>query len=623
MMQNYDEMIQEKAQIVFMEMEKRVSAEDMVRIRAAYELACEAHAEQKRKSGEPYIIHPIVVANIVAIELKLGANPVIAAFLHDVVEDTAYTMDDIRQRFGDDVAFLVSVVTKKSTGNYEISKQVDNYKQMLNSIHYDIRALLVKLADRLHNMRTLSSMRPDKQMKIAGETDFFYAPLANRLGLYNVKIELENLSFRYRCPHEYELIAGLIQKDKEGHQERLTVFTEKIREVLKQNGMDAQINIVHRAPYSIWRKMRKSGDDFSHIPFRHVVEVVFTCTDEEQEKDLALRIYSRLTNVFNEKPCGIINYIDSPKENGYQSFHVQLLSNYGCWEEVHISSERMARASQLGVVAERSEDNVRRWIDKFRTVLKDLEFHQKEGDFIENVVTTFYNDDILVFTPKGKPVNLPKRATALDFAFEIHSHIGEHAHYARINGLLASIKTELHRGDIVEIVTNPDIHPLQEWTEHVLTYKAKGFLKRYFAKQEKPMFHFCPNCHPIPGEEVIGFKEADGTITVHKRNCPIAIGLASQKGDSIVSVDYAENPSMLYPVCIQILAVDRFHLLSDMIDSITNELNLSIISLSTNTVDCIVNCTITFSVHSFGELQTIIAQIAAIEGVEEVKRIKI
>jgi len=621
MMQNYNKIIQEKAQVVFMEMEKRVSAEDMTRIRAAFELAREAHAEQKRKSGEPYIIHPIAVATIVAEELKLGANPVIAAFLHDVVEDTAYTIDDIRQRFGDDVAFLVSVVTKKSTGHYEISKQVDNYKQMLNSIHYDIRALLVKLADRLHNMRTLSSMRPDKQMKIAGETDFFYAPLANLLGLYNVKIELENLSFRYRCPHEYEMIAGLIQKDKDSQQKRLTAFTEKIREVLKQNGIDAQINTVYRAPYSIWRKMRKSGDDFSHIPFRHVVEVVFTCTDEEQEKDMALHIYSRLTNVFNEKPCGIINYIDSPKENGYQSFHVQLLSNYGCWEEVHISSERMARASQLGVVAERSEDNVRRWIDKFRTVLKDLEFHQKEGDFIENVVTTFYNDDILVFTPKGKPVIFPKRATALDFAFEIHSHIGEHAHYARINGQLASVKTELHRGDIVEIGTNADITPKPDWMEHVLTYKAKGFLKRYFAKQEKSNFHFCSNCHPIPGEEVIGFKEADGSITVHKRNCPIAIGLASKKGDSIVSVDYKESPAALYPVAIQILAVDRYHLLSDMIDSITNELNLSIGSLTTNTVDCIVNCTITFSVHSFGELQTIISHIAAIDGVEEVKQV--
>ena len=621
MKQNYDMMIEEKVLRVLSEMEKRVSIEDMARIHEAYELAREAHAEQKRKSGEPYIIHPIAVATIVAEELKLGANPVIAAFLHDVVEDTDYTMDDIRQRFGDDVAFLVSVVTKKSTGNYEISKQVDNYKQMLNSIHYDIRALLVKLADRLHNMRTLGSMPPHKQMKIAGETDFFYAPLANRLGLYNVKIELENLSFRYRCPHEYELIANLIQKDREKHQERLNIFTARIREVLANEGIKVQVKIIYRAPYSIWRKMRKSGDDFNHIQFRHIVEVMYACEDERQEKDMALRIYSRLTDAFNEKPCGIINYIDSPKENGYQSFHVQLLCDYGCWEEVHISSERMVRASQLGVVAERSEDNVRRWIEKFRTVLKDMEFHQKEGDFIENVVTTFYNDDIMVFTPKGLPVNLPKRATALDFAFEIHSHIGEHAHYVRINGQLASVKTELHRGDIVEIVTNPNIQPQKDWTEHVLTYKAKGFLKRYFAKQEKPSFHFCNHCQPIPGEEVIGFKETDGTITVHKRNCPIAIGLASQQGDSIVSVDYKETPDALYPVVIQILAIDRFHLLSDMINCITNELRLSIGSLSTTTTDCIVQCTIRFSVHSFSELQTIISQVSAIDGVEEVKKL--
>ena len=621
MKQNYDMMIEEKVLRVLSEMEKRVSIEDMARIHEAYELAREAHAEQKRKSGEPYIIHPIAVATIVAEELKLGANPVIAAFLHDVVEDTDYTMDDIRQRFGDDVAFLVSVVTKKSTGNYEISKQVDNYKQMLNSIHYDIRALLVTLADRLHNMRTLGSMPPHKQMKIAGETDFFYAPLANRLGLYNVKIELENLSFRYRCPHEYELIANLIQKDREKHQERLNIFTARIREVLANEGIKVQVKIIYRAPYSIWRKMRKSGDDFNHIQFRHIVEVMYACEDERQEKDMALRIYSRLTDAFNEKPCGIINYIDSPKENGYQSFHVQLLCDYGCWEEVHISSERMVRASQLGVVAERSEDNVRRWIEKFRTVLKDMEFHQKEGDFIENVVTTFYNDDIMVFTPKGLPVNLPKRATALDFAFEIHSHIGEHAHYVRINGQLASIKTELHRGDIVEIVTNPNIQPQKDWTEHVLTYKAKGFLKRYFAKQEKPSFHFCNHCQPIPGEEVIGFKETDGTITVHKRNCPIAIGLASQQGDSIVSVDYKETPDALYPVVIQILAIDRFHLLSDMINCITNELRLSIGSLSTTTTDCIVQCTIRFSVHSFSELQTIISQVSAIDGVEEVKKL--
>ena len=621
MKQNYDMMIREKAERVFGVMEKRVSAQDVERIRAAFELAKTAHADQKRKSGEPYIFHPIAVANIVAEELMLGANPVIAAFLHDVVEDTDFTIDDIQQRFGDDVAFLVRVVTKQEKEHYEMSRQMDNYKQMLDSIHYDIRALLVKLADRLHNMRTLNSMRPDKQMKIAGETDYFYAPLANRLGLYNIKVELENLSLRYRCPHEYGELQAKIQRDKELREGRMTAFISKINEVLEQNDIHARVTAEYREPYSLWRKMRKTGVDFYHLPDRHFVEIVFPCENVEQEKDMVLKIYSRLTSVFREKPCGILNYIDSPKENGYQSFHVHLLSHDGCWEEVHISTERMVRHNTIGIVAEREESNIRRWVDRFRKVLKDMEFHLKDGGFIQNVVTSFYNDDIMVFTPKGQAINLPKRATALDFAFEIHSRIGEHAHYARINGQLASVKTVLHRGDVVEIFTKQSVVPLAEWNEVVVTYKAKRSLKSYFAKQKQSEVHRCPYCNPIPGEEVIGFKGADGRVTIHKRSCSSAIEIASQQGDSIVSVDFMEDEKVLYPVSIQIVAVDRFHLLSDMINSITNELRLSIDALTTKTVDCLVNCTISFGVHSFRELQTIISHISAIEGIDEVKRI--
>ena len=621
MKQKYDKEVMEMAHKLFYVMGKRVSTEDLNRINEAFEFARMAHEGQMRKSGDPYIAHPVAVAMIVAEELQLGANPVIAAFLHDVVEDTAYTIDDIRQRFGDDVAFLVSVVTKNSKGHYEVSKQVDNYKQMLYSIHYDIRALLIKLADRLHNMRTLGSMPPNKQMKIAGETDFFYAPLANRLGLYPIKIELENLSFRYRCPHEYDRIASLIHKDELRQEVRLRYFTDGIREVLRKEQIDAYVYVEFRPPYSIWRKMQKTGDDFNHISFRHVVNIVFACDSVETEKDMVLKVYACLTSVFREKPCGIVNYLDVCKENGYQSFHVQLLSDFGNWEEVHICSERMARNNQIGVVAERREDSVRLWIEKFRSVLKDLEFHQKDSDFIIDVSRAFYNDNIMVFTPKGKVINLPKGASALDFAFEIHSDIGEHAHYARVNGQLCSVKTKLQRGDIVEIGINPETEPDMSWNDSVLTYKAKGFLKKYFANQEIPKFNFCPHCHPIPGEEVIGFLEKDGTTTVHKRNCPVAIQLASKQGDSIVSVDYHEQTNMLYPVSIQILAIDRHHLLSDMINSITQELNLSIDALSTVTVDCIVNCTIKFGVHSFGELQTIISQVSAIDGVEEVKNL--
>ncbi len=275
MPQNYDEIIETRAQNVFHAMEKRVSADDLVRIKQAFEFARIAHSHQKRKTGEPYILHPVAVATIAAEELGLGANPVIAAFLHDVVEDTDHTIDDIRKRFGDDVAFLVKVLTKQKKDKYEMSKQLDNFKQMLNSVQYDIRALLVKLADRLHNMRTLSSMRPDKQMKIAGETDYFYAPLANRLGLYNVKTELENLSFRFRCPVEFEQLQQQIEADRNSDREKLDSFMNRIKSVLSDHGIETEVYAEYRRPYSLWRKMRKFGDDFYHLKYRHFIEIVF------------------------------------------------------------------------------------------------------------------------------------------------------------------------------------------------------------------------------------------------------------------------------------------------------------------------------------------------------------
>ena len=621
MKKDYENIIAQRAEHVLDVMAKRVSPEDLARLRAAFELAKTAHAPQKRKTGEPYILHPIAVANIAAEELMLGTNPVIAAFLHDVVEDTPYTIDQIKAMFGDDVAFLVRVVTKQKKDKYDDSRQVDNFRQMLNSVQYDIRALLVKLADRLHNMRTLSSMRPDKQMKIAGETDYFYAPLANRLGLYNVKTELENLSFRFRCPHDYEELCSLIHRDEEAQKERLSVFCRQIRDTLIDAGIETEVFIEYRQPYSIWRKMHKYGDDFNHLKYRHFTEIIFNEPIGMSEKDMALKIYSVLTNRFNEKPGGISNYIDTPKENGYQSFHVKLLADFGRWQEVHISSRRMVRDSQLGCMAERSEDNIRRWIEKFRQVLRDIAFQGQTGtNFIENVVSSFYNDDIMTFTPKGLAVVLPQKSTVLDFAYEVHSALGEKAKYARINGFLSSIKAPLRRGDVVEIFTDNESHPKRDWLDAVVTYKAKKAIRAYLEKIPKPIYNRCPQCHPIPGEELIGFREITGGITLHKRDCPTAIKLASQKGDDIVSVDFTPD-NTLYPVTIVVTAVDRYHLFVDLVDCITNRLHLAIDSFNTDTVDSIVKCKISFGVHSFEELQTIISHISAIQAVDEVKRI--
>ena len=600
---------------------RRLSTEDIGRIRAAYELAREAHKEQRRKSGEPYIIHPIAVARIVADELRLGANPIIAAFLHDVVEDTPYTIEDIEERFGADVAFLVNVITKKKKQHYDSSKQIDNYKQMLDSIHYDIRALLIKLSDRLHNMRTLDSMRPDKQMKIAGETDYFYAPLAHRLGLYHIKRELENLSFRYRCPREYELIERLLAEEQAQKEQALAPFVQKIEEMLQRSGIYmGRTELICRGPYNTWKKMHASGCDFKHVEGKFYIRIIYPNTHDYSEKDMSLKIYSMLTDTFKEKPASVANFIDSPKENGYQSFHVKLLTAHGTWEEVHISSERMVRKSQFGCVAESSESNITNWLEKFKLVLQDIAFHGKEVEYMEGVTSSFYNDDIMVFTPKGNCVILPTGATALDFAFEIHSELGAHAQYARVNGTLCSIKTVLKRGDCVEIGQSENVVPKSDWLQHVSTYKAKSRLNSILNKQRKLPYERCENCHPLPGDEVIGFKKEDGSIIVHRRDCKSAIRLASQHGDDIIPVNFEEDNDFLYPVKINIKAVDRYHLLIDIVECITNKLKLSLSHIATECTDEIVTCSATFFVHSSAELQEVISNISDIDGVDEVSQ---
>ena len=615
--------IQKAAQHVFDVCAARMSPEDVERIKDAYAMASVAHEGQKRNTGEPYIIHPVAVAAIAAEELELDANTVIAAFLHDVAEDTEYTIEDIRKRFGDDVAFLVDVVTKRKKRNYEYTKQVDNYRQILESVHYDIRALLVKLSDRLHNMRTLDSMRPDKQMKIAGETDFFYAPLAGRLGLYHVKTELENLSFHFRCPREYDNIQRMLDEDHIRTAASLKEFTDKIDGIFSTVGIPARTQVRYRRPYSIWRTMREEGCDFSHVDFKHFVRVIYTPMTEwsrsiSPEKDTTLFIYSCLTNHFKERPGSVSNYIDCPKDNGYQSFHVQLLNDVGSWEELHIASERMHRNARLGCVVERDES----WLERFKEVLQNI---ARSGDgyvFMDSVSSSLYNEDILAFTPQGKGIILPKGATALDFAFEVHTEIGDHAKFARINGALSPMKTVLHRGDCVEIGTSEDVVAKPEWLAYAKTYKARRRLHDLLRNAADDEVKLCPECTPLPGEEVIGFKDAEGRITVHSRHCPVAIKMASENGSSIVSVNFEPKEGRTYPVCIRIVAIDRYHLLRDIIDCFVERQHLSMNKLTTQTEDEIVECIIDFPVHSVDELRLTMDSISAIPGVDEVQCIR-
>lgn len=618
---DYDIAIREKANKVFSAMKNRVTSEELDRLYRAYEFARESHKLQRRKSGEPYIIHPIAVASIAAIELKLGANSVCAAFLHDVVEDTPTTIEEIEEMFGSDVAFLVDTVTKKKKNSYIRSKQVDNYQQLLDSIHYDIRALMVKIADRLHNMRTLSSMRPDKQMKIAGETDYFYAPLANRLGLFDVKTELENLSFKYRCPTEYNDLCRMLADETAVNDGRLRQFTNNIRVLLSEGGVETNVMVYYRKPYSIWRKMKNQNRDFKHIDNKYYIRITFDeNADSRKAKDVCLRIYSILTNTFRERPGSFNNQIDCAKENSYKSLNLMLLSNYGIWEDVQICSEQMVEWSKIGCMASFDQSKVGEWIEKFKLVLKDIASETQESKYIEKVATNLYYDDVMVFTPHGDGITLPKGATAIDLAFELN--LGMKAKYARVNGHLCSLKTVLHRGDCVEIGTSQDAFPKPDWFDHCCSYKAKRALRSIKDSTDSHNLLCCKKCRPIPGGETIGFKQPDGTIMVHRRSCKEAIRIASENGDSIVEVtDFNEDPMITYPVTFSIHAIDRYHLLIDFIDCITNKLHLSIDSLNTVTKDEIVDCTITFFVHSIKELVTAVAELNRIQNVDEVKQI--
>ena len=624
---DYDKMLLDDVDDMLARIAYRTTPEDAERIRDAYFFAKEAHAPQRRKSGEPYIIHPVAVARIIALELQLSANPIIAGFLHDVVEDTPHTLEEIEERFGPDVRFLVDVVTKRKYVGDDGRKQVSNFRQLLNSLQHDIRAVLIKLADRLHNMRTLASMKPEKQMKIAGETDFFYAPFANRLGLHSVRRELENLSFKYRCPDRYARLSAALEEDKKLEAENLEDFTDHIEKILAKRGIPVRCEVRWRQPYSIYKSMQQSGRDFQHVDYRHIIRLIFDENERHggshvqlNEKSVCLMIYSNLTDHFKEMPGSMINYVDNPKENGYQSLHIRLLSDNGTWEEIHISSERMVKQAHLGLIASNADnpDQEYAWVDKFRSMLQDIDDNYTNALFMDSVVAALYSEDITVYDPDGDPTRLPQQASAIDYAFEIGK--GEHAQYARINGRLESLRTELRHGDVVEIGTNPASVPHGDWLSAAKTYKARNYLKPLCRPDMAGRHHRCEHCKPLPGHEVIGFREADGTITLHRRDCQHVISQSAQLGDRIVSVLFPECESRSYPVKTRIRGVDRYHILQDIVTCLSDTIGISLSSLNIETRDEIFDCTIGYSVHSADELRKALRYLAAVEGVDEVSK---
>ena len=596
--------------------------EDVERIKAAYYFAEKAHSSQYRKDGEPYITHPIAVARIINDDLSLGTNPVIAGLLHDVVEDTEYTIEDITRLFGEDVAFLVGVVTKQKSG-YVTSKQVDNFDRMLSSIHYDIRALLIKLADRLHNMRTLKSMKLEKQVKIASETDFFYAPLANRLGLYKIKTELENLSLKYRSPHEYDHVENQISDYVKQHTKAAEQWMKPIRKSLADNGIEATVTCDPRSVYSIWYKKQRENLSFKELEHIRVVNITFSNWKElgYTEKNMALKIYSLLTDMYTEKPFSVNNYIDMPKDNGYRSLHCKLMGNEGRWMEVHIQSKEMELLSTYGCLMER-ESGVDVWINKFKDVLKDIASHSKEGRYMEDVVSSFYNDDIVVFASDGSTVSLPKDSTAIDFAYEIGTELGDNAKYAIVNDQLSSIKTVLQRGDRVKIGTDKTGGPKADWVNAAKTYKARTLIRQYLKREcvdETDLhFVFCDECHPLPGDEVVGFKQEDGRVLVHKCNCPLSISLSAQQGDRIENVDLSGGKKE-FPIGFRIKAVNRNGFLLDLMTELSGNLQLGIESIESFTNDEIIDCTIRLYVHSVEEWHKVLDHIREMKHIYEVR----
>ncbi|MFA7447377.1 MAG: RelA/SpoT family protein [Weeksellaceae bacterium] len=461
-----------------------LTKEDKLLIRKAFDLAVDAHKEQRRKTGEPYIFHPIEVANIVANEIGLGATSIAAALMHDVVEDTSYTLDDIREIFGEKIARIIDGLTKISILNkQDVSIQSENYKKLLLTLSEDVRVILIKIADRLHNMRTLESMAEDKQLKIASETIFIYAPLAHRMGLYNIKSELEDLSLKYTKPEEYYSIERKLQETNEERKSYIHDFSEIIKKELENEGLEFEIKGRSKSVFSIHRKMQSQRISFEEVYDKFAVRIVYR-SDRKNEKFLAWKIYSIVTDFFRPNPKRLRDWISQPKSTGYESLHITVLGPMARWVEVQIRSERMDELAERGVAAhykykenyQVEDSKVDEWVNQVREMLENNE-HQDAAEFIDNFTFNLYAKEIYVFSPKGELFSLPKGATSLDFAYAIHSNIGDTCLGAKVNGKLFPLSHQLESGDQVEILTSPNQRPKGDWLNFVITSRARSKIK--------------------------------------------------------------------------------------------------------------------------------------------------
>lgn len=715
-------------------------------IERAYRFAKAAHAGVRRRSGEPYILHPIAVARIASQEIGLGSTSICAALLHDVVEDTDYTVEDIRSNFGNKIAQLVEGLTKISGGIFgeHASAQAENFRKLLLTMNEDIRVVLIKMADRLHNMRTLGSMAPNKQYKIAGETLYIYAPLAHRLGLFSIKTELEDLSFKYEHPAAYQEIADKIEATERNRRMVYEDFAAPITAKLAELGIQFQAKYRLKSVYSIWRKMETKKIPFEEVYDLYAMRIIFNCDDPAQEKEISWRIYSAITDLYKLHPDRTRDWISVPKTNGYQALHLTVMGADGNWVEIQIRSERMDDIAERGFAAHwkykdgegEEETELSQWLETIKDILESPE--PSALDFLDTVKLNLFANEIVVFTPKGEPITLPAKATVLDLAFTLHSQLGIHCIAGKVNHKLVALSTPLESGDQVEIITSQAQQPQEEWMKFLGTAKARTRLRQALRRDRQPLieegktlfeaarkqagveesnelftkmmghyrvnsreeifigiakgeinpadtfaalrkssktqgaaaqttalfkkllnpfgptkkkhldkwkadddevainvketyilktekgkenYHLAECCSPLPGDDVMGFIEDDGTVTVHSLTCPRAALLKATYGHRILMTRWEETPETRFKAEIQLEGIDRRGILQEISSVVSGGANIDLRQFSIEATNEVFTGHLTVKVSDAEAVDVLCNQLKKISGVTTATRI--
>lgn len=740
---DYDVIAREYADLKEAARKRCAGDEELAVVQKAFDFANEAHKNVRRRSGEPYILHPIAVAKIVVNDIGLGYKSIAAALLHDVVEDTDYTVDDIKKLFGEKIASLVEGLTKIKTvfdnqnkntpdSEYTRSLQAENFRRILLTMNDDIRVVLIKFADRLHNCRTIEFMPEYKRDKILSETMFIFIPLAHRLGLYEVKSEMENIWLRYKEPEAYNEIQAKINRNISDKKKEIDDFIRPIEEALKSNGFDFEIRKRLKTPYSIWHKMNTKNVTFEQVYDLYAIRIIFNFkpkTEKDSERDECYHIFSIITGIYRYKSDRVRDWVKHPKSNGYEALHCTLLSNSGIWFEVQIRTRRMDDIAEKGIAAHWSykkegyasenDSEMDKWLGKVQEVLVNPDVNALE--LLDLLHSDLTSANIVVFTPKGEQKTIQKGATALDFAYQIHSHIGHKAIAAKVNMKLVPLSYVLKTGDQVEIITAEDEHPKKEWLQFLQTIQAKSFVMNYFRsdraaiteegrialqnrfkeagfkvtdrylahlaqalqlrsfdelyfrfalglisfetieaasnnlrfpgktrwsaissffhiKDEEPArpdkkeeyvigspkdrhrYIISTCCNPIAGDPIVGFMNADGSITVHKKSCPEAESLATKHGDLLIVPRWAMREDMFFLARVTIRGVDRVGLLNEITRFISLAMNVNIKRLSLGTKEGIFSGDIDLLVPDKKTLDTLIAKLKKVNGIQEVMR---